>query len=362
MELVAATFGERAAGFYIYDSEIGAMSSLISAGIDDVFQESLLNHFAPLNPYPAIIHDSIPVGVAITDADVISRDVARQSEFYNDWIRPQQLDVYQIGAKIAQDATRYATIVAQPDPSRYDDLETDYVKQMEMLIPHVTNALRINRVMEGHTRTSQGLVNAFDRSNIAVFVLDQHKRVALANQSAEAMLTSNDVLRTNPVQGLTTVETGSAQALAAALDACMPGGSLRSTGPLILKSHRNGARHVAWVQTIASHSASLGRNTASLFALMGPEPALVVLVSRIERDTPLNADLVAAIFELTPAEGKLAAALANGASLTEYALETGVSRNTVRAQLTSVFEKTATNRQAELVAAIWRGVGVLALE
>jgi DNA-binding CsgD family transcriptional regulator len=362
VQLFATTFGNRAAGFYIFDREIGSMTSLIAAGMETEFQQSLLDHFAPLNPYPETLHSDIPTGIAITDAHVVARETARQSEFYNDWIRPQQLDVYQIGAKVAQDANRYAAIVAQPDPARFDELEAEYLKRMEMLIPHISNALKINRMMEGHTKTHQALADAFDRSNIAIFVLDQNKRVGLANKTADAMLSENDVVRTNPVRGLVAVETGGTSQFATALDACMPGNPLLSTGPVVLKSNLNGARHVAWVQAIAPHTNRLGNKTANLFGLMGPEPALVVLISRIERDAPLSTELVTAIFQLTPAEGKLATALANGMSLTDYALETDVSRNTARAQLASIFEKTGTNRQAELVSKIWHAVGIFIME
>ncbi len=49
-------------------------------------------------------------------------------------------------------------------------------------------------------------------------------------------------------------------------------------------------------------------------------------------------------------------------SLTDYALGADLSRNTARAQLASIFEKTGTKRQAELVARIWRAVGMIALD
>jgi DNA-binding CsgD family transcriptional regulator len=53
---------------------------------------------------------------------------------------------------------------------------------------------------------------------------------------------------------------------------------------------------------------------------------------------------------LTPAEAGLVAALVGGNSLAQYATRTGRSLGTLRAQLKSVFAKTGTHRQAELVA------------
>jgi DNA-binding CsgD family transcriptional regulator len=55
------------------------------------------------------------------------------------------------------------------------------------------------------------------------------------------------------------------------------------------------------------------------------------------------------LFDLTPAEAKLTRLLAEGCGLTEAAARLGVTRETLRTRLKSIFEKTNTHRQAELV-------------
>ena len=60
------------------------------------------------------------------------------------------------------------------------------------------------------------------------------------------------------------------------------------------------------------------------------------------------------IFRLTPAEARLAARLACGESLEEASERLAVSLGTARNQLKAIFTKTETNRQAELVALLWR--------
>jgi DNA-binding CsgD family transcriptional regulator len=62
----------------------------------------------------------------------------------------------------------------------------------------------------------------------------------------------------------------------------------------------------------------------------------------------LGAEL-ATRFGLTPAEGRVAAQLAQGKSVREIALELHVTHHTVRSQLKSVFQKTGTRRQGELI-------------
>ena len=62
------------------------------------------------------------------------------------------------------------------------------------------------------------------------------------------------------------------------------------------------------------------------------------------------ASIIAKTFRLTPSEAKLACILARGASPDIAARELKISRETARNQLKSVFAKTDTHRQSELVA------------
>jgi DNA-binding CsgD family transcriptional regulator len=57
----------------------------------------------------------------------------------------------------------------------------------------------------------------------------------------------------------------------------------------------------------------------------------------------------AELFDLTPREAEVAVALLNGHSVDSLAQLLGISRNTAKVHLQSLFRKTATNRQSELV-------------
>lgn len=65
-------------------------------------------------------------------------------------------------------------------------------------------------------------------------------------------------------------------------------------------------------------------------------------------------ELVQTLFDLTPAEARVARSLAGGKTLDEIAEVSAVSRNTVRTQLRGVMEKTGCSRQAEVVALLSR--------
>jgi DNA-binding CsgD family transcriptional regulator len=102
---------------------------------------------------------------------------------------------------------------------------------------------------------------------------------------------------------------------------------------------------------------------ASLWAI--PEAALrdtpdrrpaVVLIIAPESAAKYSIDTVVAqsVFGLTPAEGKLAELLMTGSELQLIAATQHLSKETIRAQLRSLFNKTNTHRQSDLVSLLLR--------
>jgi DNA-binding CsgD family transcriptional regulator len=77
--------------------------------------------------------------------------------------------------------------------------------------------------------------------------------------------------------------------------------------------------------------------------------AVTVSVRDPDKVRSAPARLYQALYGLTRAEARLAALIAEGRSLTEAAAMNGVTRETVRSQLKSVFQKTGANRQTELI-------------
>ena len=59
--------------------------------------------------------------------------------------------------------------------------------------------------------------------------------------------------------------------------------------------------------------------------------------------------LLEGLFDLTPAEARVARAIADGDNIEKIAQGSGIARETVRAQLKNIFAKAGTHRQAELV-------------
>jgi len=76
----------------------------------------------------------------------------------------------------------------------------------------------------------------------------------------------------------------------------------------------------------------------------------VLALTPITRPQAPPLELVQSLFDLTPAEARVARSLASGKTAEAIATEGGVSLNTVRTHLRGVLEKTGCTRQAEVIA------------
>lgn len=90
--------------------------------------------------------------------------------------------------------------------------------------------------------------------------------------------------------------------------------------------------------------------------------ALLIFTS-VDKQLVPSAEVLQGLFDLTPAEARVARGIVEGKTVDGIALTKGVSRETVRTQIASVLAKTGVSRQAELVALLsGKSVGETAIE
>ena len=86
--------------------------------------------------------------------------------------------------------------------------------------------------------------------------------------------------------------------------------------------------------------------------------SVLVCVTDLEAGVSPPEQTLRNLFDLTPAETRVALALFEGLTPREAATSFGLSPHTVHVQLARVFEKTQTSRQSELARLMMRAVGI----
>lgn len=217
----------------------------------------------------------------------------------------------------------------------------DY-RLLELLHPHAERAMRLHLELMQARGHAGSLEAGLDSVVAGIVLLDGKGTVLFANRAARALLEARDGLA---------VERGhlAASSLSARprLDKLIARALGRSGGPAT-----GGGVGIPRAEGRPLVVRALPLRTA--IHVLTPGAAAVVLIQDPERPAPVDGTWLA-VLGLSPAESRLAAALAAGQSLEDYARAAGLRRETVRSTLKSAFAKTDTHRQAELVALVLRG-------
>lgn len=265
-----------------------------------------------------------------TDLDIADAETMRREPFYNELIAPQKLGFFiglniQVGRQSWIAAVERAADAAVPDQALFD--------RAGRVLPALAAAARASFAL-GRKRM-ESWKDILAEQDRGLFLVDFQGRVIDRNAASEALLKVGLRLRSRQIQLTDPYADTAFQRLLGSACAVVPEGDLPS--PVFWR----GEDDVLLVADIVR----LKPNLRSFHSL---EAALVVVrpVGRAKVDL---AELLKRKANLTEAEIRLAVALFEGHSLADYASNVGNTIGTVRQQLKSIFRKTQTGRQAELL-------------
>jgi DNA-binding CsgD family transcriptional regulator/PAS domain-containing protein len=266
----------------------------------------------------------------------MSEDEFQQSRFYQDWVRPQKLRDACV-MKFAQTSTRLGVVAATTRASR--DIITAPERQfMQLISPHLRRAALIGDLLDQARVTSSLYQQTLAALATPVILTDRAGKVLFANARADELLVQGKGLKV--ANGLLASATPmGAEALADAIARASESDiSLGSRGIGIPVSGNPSEPMVAYVLPLTKGTlrGTVENAAAAIFissgrsAVLPPDTALITL------------------YHLTAAEARVLLAIGSGETISQTALSSGLSENTVKTHLGRVFAKTRTSRQVDL--------------
>jgi len=210
---------------------------------------------------------------------------------------------------------------------------------MRLLAPHIRRAVTIGDLMDIGKIEARAFASTLDKLAMAVVVVAEGGRILHANQTAEAMFREGGPVCS--VGGkLSARDPAGAQELGTAI-ALAPNNetAIGATGIGVPLRSSTGQPALAHVLPLAH---------GELRTRLVPQAVAAVFVSQTQHRSPVDLDLVATIYGLTPAEVRLLDQMTPSSSLVEAATRLGISEPTARTHLTRIMAKTGTSRQADL--------------
>lgn len=269
---------------------------------------------------------------AVTQSQLFSDDEIRHSRYHQEIARPAGCHQWACG--IFSVEGRYWCM--------------PFFRGTEPFAPEIVGAIaevgrrmaRIVGISEKISRSSvESEVRTLELMGCAAISIDRHGRVRSVNRHAGGLFCNAFGIRHGKLWTATSGSLARLDRFMAEIEhSKTTGGPLPP--PVIIA--RNGA---PWLLIEAMPLAS-----SSIEIFDGCRAILVI--SDLTQPHVADAALLGLIFGLTAAESRLASALGKGQDLDSAAAEFGVSPQTVRSQLRTIFTKTGWRRQAELVARV----------
>jgi len=231
--------------------------------------------------------------------------------------------------------------------------DTESIACFRNVIPHLMRAVAIHYKVFAFSWAKEAAEAAFDLLACGLITVAANGIILDVNREAERILRESDGvasranrLETSDREAGRRLDEAIGQAVSAALERSESG----ATALAIRRPSRKRSYEVL-VAPIAP------RPRERVFGFLSRAPIALVLITDPEAAPAPAIAVLQRLHSLTPSLARLAAALATGKTIAEYAAEAHVTEGTARQQLKELFARTRTRRQAELVALLLRGIG-----
>lgn len=224
---------------------------------------------------------------------------------------------------------------------------------LNLLVPHMAIAYQLHEELRGHRQRRNALAAVVDRFAHGVVMLDDAGRVVTANRAGDRILAAGDGL--SRLDGrVRAADPGSNKRLQAQISRVV--GSERMAGgprsrreePVAIERTSGARAYTAVVWKFAQPEPGVADAVAAGLFIADPE----------EHNLPMLS-VLRSLYRLTEAEADLVALLCDGHSMESAAAARSVTIQTARGQLKSIFSKTGTKRQGDLIAHALTGLSAL---
>lgn len=299
----------------------------------DLIRE-FVEKLAPTDPRVALMLQQ-PVGRAMRCHHHLSDRYVSRSELYNDFLIPHGVR-YTYGMHLdgADGTSELLAVFRAPDHAPFED--ADDTPELEILTKHIARAARL-RAGTRHLQAQAAIGMAvLDHLDMAIVITDETGHVHYLNVAAHQRLgaTRNVCIRGGKFTAVLPNDEQAVRRLITHATAPMP----------VAGSHRlQGDNQQHWVVTV------LPLRESHTCAAPWEKPMAMLTIGELDRRVTLGPYTLKVLFGLSPAEARLAQALAEGCELTQYAQNANVAINTARTQLRHIFDKTGCRRQTDLL-------------
>ena len=291
------------------------------------------------------VMSKFPVGMPILRRVFVPDEVHFATPMYKETSEPW--GIHSDGAAIIsrdQMTTMLCGFVRFPGQA---ELDHEQLGMMAVLNSHYDRAMRLQGRLDKLEQTMIQSSNLLDLIDFGIVLYGRRGTPVFVNEAARRITAQNDgvVLDARKLSFLDARVDQAFQDMVSALYRRDVPLSAKTGGTLKVPRVSGGQAYGAVVVPLPAHKNVIGGSASAAVFLFDPTANRTAAIT-----------MFVSSYDLSRAEAELAHRLALGDTLEEAATRRGISRNTAKGLLRSIFAKTNTNRQSELVSLLLRSV------
>jgi DNA-binding CsgD family transcriptional regulator len=332
LERIAAAFGAPSAGMARQGKTLADCWGF-SAGVQPADIKSYVEYYHGINPVWQSVPNT-PAGTVQADTMVIPRRELSCTEFFNDYMLPQQIRGLLNSVVLLEEGRQ--TVITMHGRKQF---EFEDIALYKLITPHLQRAVQINLKTAKMEIDQAASMEALNRLNEPVLFVDVNAAVVFANSTADRLFVAGGGLGQR--HGILQCKVPSETAALHAMIAKCGENALRSSGGFLALSR--GAGRLPLTLMVAA------------IPIRGPYwfhdrlPVAIIFATDPERIPKPASSQLQDQFGLTPAQAAFAVEILRGNGIQAAADRLSISLATARTHLARVFDKTGTQRQSELV-------------
>lgn len=323
---------------FTQDTVLSTTTGFYTQGYDPAFLEQYSSYYADKNSWAPSFSSARP-GSVLASEEMISKEDLRNTEFYNDWVKPQEDITGGGGAVIERGRTSSALFGGNIREKDREFLEPQWMDFTRLILPMLQCSWRINRALAA-SEIERILPAKARTANAAVLLTDQNDRPVYANKAAEEMFAARNTLEVS-ISGRLRIA-GLAHRFGDYLNDGFP-----NFIDMPIADHAR-----VWIGKLLP---STFETFDMSFNRAGFIPVKVIVITSQQKQ-PDHVSSLQRLFGLTVAEAQVALLISEGYDINEISKLRTVSKNTVRFQVKASLEKLGVRRQTELALIIARTV------
>lgn len=339
LEATNSLIGGAGALLEVIDKPTRRHREYCSVGLPNVARAPYIEQFAALNPRIPFAFRQ-PRGKIICDYQVLDEDEMTRNPFYSEFLQSLGLR-YCLRALLEQTPDKWVGVSVQRTRKQGHPDKRE-IALMQRLVPHYQRAYDVGARLKTVADRSGVLENALDWLADGVALLRADGDIIYINDTMRALAQRGDGLRLSD-RTIEFAAPDSRRRFEAALGAVArigdPSSDAHPTDFPVPRSDGIPA-YIVSVRPLVGGQAHTTRHT---------QAKVMVLIRDPLWQNPATSQMLQQLFGLTNAEAHLAQALCAGTTTGTYALERGVSINTVYSHLKRIREKTGCKSVPELI-------------